>query len=104
MERRVFIEEGLYRLKSPGGILPEVQPFPMAARIPDLSDKVVYCVSQVVMGADIFLQKVAKALPDYIPGVKTLFKRKPAAYMTDDPEIWNEIESKADAVIYGCGA
>lgn len=104
MEGNVFVAEGVYRLKSPSGILPEVHPVPMAARIPELTGRVVYCVSQVVMGADMFLQKVARALPEYIPEVKTVFRRKPAAYMTDDPELWDEIQSKADAVIYGCGA
>ena len=89
---------------NPGGLEREATPFPLAPRIPDLTGKIVYCISQYVGGADIFLTRVADALPQYAPGVKAVYRRKPGNYQIDDPDFWDEIEKEADAVIYGCGA
>ena len=96
--------ETLYGALNPRGIKPEVQVIPMVPRVSDLVDKVVYCISQTFGGADIFIQKVKEALPLYAPGVKAEFRKKPAFYGTDDPELWEEVEKEADAFIYGCGA
>jgi hypothetical protein len=93
-----------YITLNPCGEKQEVQAVPMTPRLPDLKDKVVYCISQFVGGADTFLSKVAEALPQHAPGVKTVYKRKPSAYGSDDPELWTEIKEKGDAIIYGCGA
>lgn len=93
-----------YAVMNPVGEQHSAIPAPLAERLPDLSGKVVYCVSQIVMGSEIFIEKVASILPRYSPDIKVKSVRKPAAYMTDDPELWDEIASQADAVIYGCGA
>ena len=93
-----------YAVMNPLGEQHETDPSPPAERLADLRGKVVYCVSQIIMGSEIFIEKVASILPEYAPGVKVKSVRKPAAYMTDDPELWDEIASEADAVIYGCGA
>ena len=94
----------LFEVLNPTGLMQEGTPIPLAARAPDLTSKVVYCVSQYVGGADVFLKKIADALPHYVPQVKAVYRRKATAYMTDDPELWDEIVKEADAVIYGCGA
>ena len=62
--------ETLYAALNPRGIKPEVKEIPLGPRVPDLNGKVVYCISQTFGGADIFLQKVAEALPHYAPGVR----------------------------------
>lgn len=97
-------ETTAYPVLNPSGEPKEAVPVPLAPRVGDLEGKVVYCISQFVGGADTFMQKVAGALPPQVPGVRTVYRRKPAAYMTDDPDLWNEIREKAHAVIYGCGA
>ncbi|OIQ94746.1 hypothetical protein GALL_233000 [mine drainage metagenome] len=97
-------EEATYTVLNPCGTEHEVASVPMAERIPDLSGKVVYCISQIVAGADVFLKKIADALPRYIPGVTAVFVHKSTPYMSDDPELWAEVVSKGHAVIYGCGA
>jgi len=104
MGKEVSKEDHPLAVLDPSGIKRETTIIPLAPRISDLTDKVVYCISQYVGGADIFLKKVADALPQYIHGVKAIYKRKPSAYSTDDPELWDEITKQADAVIYGCGA
>jgi hypothetical protein len=96
--------EGTYKVLNPLGEAREAEPIPLAPRIPDLIGKVVYCISQYVGGADIFISRVANILPRIAPGVTAVYKRKPGAYMSDDPDLWEEVLEKADAVIYGCGA
>jgi hypothetical protein len=93
-----------YPVLNPCGEAKVAVPVPLAPRVGNLEGKVVYCISQFVGGADTFMQKVAGALPQQVPGLRTVYRRKPAAYMTDDPELWSEIREKAHAVIYGCGA
>ena len=96
----------LFEVLNPSGLMGEeaLIPLALAARIPDLTGKVVYCVSQYVGGADVFLKKIADALPHYIPQVKAVYRRKTTPYMTDDPRLWDEIIKEANAVIYGCAA
>lgn len=93
-----------YAVMNPLGEQHAAEPVPLADRLAGLSGKVIYCVSQIVMGSEIFIEKMASVLPRYAPGAEVKCLRKPAAYMTDDPELWDEIASEADAVIYGCGA
>jgi hypothetical protein len=94
----------VFRVLNPTGIEQEVAPISLAPRVADLSGKVIYCISQYIGGSDVFLQKIAEALPRHVGNIKTVYKRKPANYQVDDPELWAEIEREADAVIYGCGA
>ncbi len=96
--------EPAFTVLNPSGLKQEVGPVTMAPRIPDLKGKVIYCISQHIGGADVFLKKVAEALPRIAPGVEAVYERRETAYMTDDPELWNALTKKADAVIYGCGA
>lgn len=96
--------EPVYKVLNPRSIVPDVKLTPLAPRVPDLNGKVVYCVSQHVCNADIFLNKVADSFPKFAPGVKAVFKSKQAVYMSDDKELWDEISKEADALIYGCAA
>jgi hypothetical protein len=94
----------LFEVLNPSGLMREAALAHLAARVPNLTSKVVYCVSQYVGGADVFLKKIADALPHYVPQVKAVYRRKTTAYMADDTELWDEIVKDADAVIYGCAA
>jgi hypothetical protein len=93
-----------FQVLNPSGLRREAAPTTVTPRIPDLNGKVIYCISQHIGGADIFLKKIAEVLPQIVPGVKTIYERRETAYMTDDPELWSVIVKEADAVIYGCGA
>jgi hypothetical protein len=94
----------LFKVLNPAGLERYVAPVPLSPRVTDLGGKVVYCISQYIGGSDVFLQKIAEALPRYVANVKTVYRRKPANYQIDDQELWDEIVKEADAVIYGCGA
>jgi hypothetical protein len=104
MIQRDFKNRNTYTVLDPRGIEPKRSSFHLSPRIPDLTDKVIYCVSQHIAGADILLRKIAEALPRHVSRVKAVYKRRTSAYMTDDTELWDEIAEKADGVIYGCGA
>ena len=104
MEIMNFQKPATYAVLNPLGEAKTTESLALAERPGNLRGKVVYCVSQIIMGSEIFMDKMAALLPDYAPGVIVKSVRKPAAYMTDDPELWDEIADEADAVIYGCGA
>ena len=94
----------LFEVLNPSGLMREAVPAPLTARVPGLTGKVVYCVSQFVGGADVFLKRIADALPQYAREVKAVYRRKTTPYMTDEPGLWDEIIKEANAVIYGCAA
>jgi hypothetical protein len=96
--------ENTFAVLNPAGVGKEAAPLPLAPRVADLAGKTVYCISQHVGEADKFLKKVARALPTMIPGVKAVFRKKTSAYMSDNPDIWDEIRKEGAAFIYGCGA
>ena len=104
MEIIGFQKKPTYTVINPLGERHVALPGPLAKRLAGLEGKVVYCVSQIIMGSEVFIEKMASVLPEFAPGLKVKCVRKPAAYMTDDPELWDEIASDANAVIYGCGA
>jgi hypothetical protein len=96
--------EPTYAVLNPQGIKPDVKQFALTPRLTDFNGKTVYVISQHVGDADIFLKKVTKLLPQYLPGVKAVYKDKPSAYMTNDPELWDETAKNAQAYIYGAAA
>ena len=93
-----------YTALNPRGVVPETKLIPLSERISDLKGKVVYCVSQHVGDADIFLKKVADSFPKFAPGINAVFKSKQAVYMSDEEDLWDEITTEADALVYGCAA
>lgn len=96
--------EPLFEVLDPAGkALPTPQKA-LSPRLASLEGKTVYCISQSVAGADILLEKIAQVLQAIVPGVKAVYRRRTTTYMMEDRPIWDEIEAKADAVIYGCGA
>ena len=97
----LYAEEPVYKALNPRATQHEIKLFPLASRVTDYNGKVVYVISQHVGDADIFLKKIAKELPKYLPGVKAVYKDKPSAYMTDDPEVWDEVAKNAQAFVYG---
>jgi hypothetical protein len=94
----------MYEVLNPRGIQGETKLILPTPRLTDLKGKVVYCVSQHVGGADTFLKKVAEKLAKYAPGVKAVYADKASWYGSSDPELWDEIAAKGNAVIYAAAA
>jgi hypothetical protein len=95
-------EKGL-QVYNPRGYKPDIQLVPLAARVPDLNDKVVYMITQKAEGSEIetVFDMVKEELTKRFPRVKIVFKYKPSAYMTSDPALWDEMVKDAQAFIYG---
>ena len=68
-----------------------------------LDGKTVYLVDVRFDDGDLLLQEMQKWFSERMPQVKTVFVRKSGVYTQDDPELFQEISEKADAVILGVG-
>jgi hypothetical protein len=97
--------EPRYEAVNPRGLMPSVQLQPLAMRPGDLGNKVVYVIHSWPVGSgsqlDEVLRKIGEYLIDRFTGAKIIARTKPSAYQVDDPEFWEDIAQKADAVIYG---
>jgi hypothetical protein len=88
----------------PGG--PPAGPVPestaMARRPGTLENKIVYLVDTGFGGSYRFMQQLQKWFAANMPSVKTIRKRKPGnVFMDDNPELWEEVKAKGDAVVLG---
>jgi hypothetical protein len=90
---------------NPLGFIPDVKLIPLAPRLSDLNDKVVYIIHSWPVGSgsqlDDLLVKIGNLLTERFPKAKIIAKAKPSAYGTDDPEFWDEIVKEGNAFIYG---
>lgn len=93
-----------FAVLNPAGEPHFAPPLTPTKRLASLEGKTVFCISQVIGGADTFISWVAENLHRHAPGVKTVFIRRETTYMSDDPALWQRVADEADAVIYGCGA
>ncbi|HME42453.1 MAG TPA: hypothetical protein VKF36_05140 [Syntrophorhabdales bacterium] len=99
----IFCQESVYKVLNPRGIVKEVKITPLAPRVADLNDKVIYLVTPKQEGShiEVALEKIGEALKKRFPNVKVIFKHKPSPYMTDDPDLWNEMVKNGNAFVYG---
>jgi hypothetical protein len=89
---------------SPIGQPPPIQLKPMAPRLDTLDGKSVYLVNDGYLGTDILLAEMADWFKANMPEVTTVYRRKGGGGFTaEDPQLWAEIEEKADAVVMGMG-
>ena len=54
-------------------------------------------------GTAIVAEEGATCLKEHMPQVNAVFVRKSGVYTQDDPELFEELRQKADAVILGTG-
>ena len=103
MENRLTNESftAVYSVLNPSGIRPTVDRIPLSPRLASLKGKVVYFVEALRDAVPDLLEELAKRLPQYAPGVKTVYRKKPTGWQTDHPETWNEVVQKADAMVSG---
>ncbi len=95
--------EPVYEALNPRGTMPEMKLTPLAQRPADLKGKVVYIINSWKEGSELegVLAETEAYLTKRFPGVKVVSMVKPSAYMSDDPELWDEMAKKADAFVYG---
>jgi hypothetical protein len=80
-----------------------VQPHPLAPRLDTVQDKTVYLVDVGFGGGWEFLEETVGWFSRNMPSVKTVLLHKKGIMFVDEPEMWEELHQKADAVIFGVG-
>ena len=81
----------------------KIQPSPLAPRLGTLEGKTLYMVDIGFGGGYDFLEEAAAWLNRNIPSAKIELRHKRGNMFLDDPELWEEISDKGDAVIFGVG-
>ena len=81
----------------------ELVPLRMAPRLDSLDNKTIYLVDVGFAGGKEFLEEVQAWFSKNMPSVKTVLRIKGGTPFSDSPELWTEIKSKADGVVFGVG-
>ncbi len=80
-----------------------IQPRPLAPRLETLQGKTVYVIDVGFGGGWEFLEETVDWFARNLPDVKTVLQHKKGIMFVDEPEMWEEIAQKGDAVIFGVG-
>ena len=89
---------------NPLGTPPPITLKPMAPRLDTLDGKTIYIVDDGFVGGDRLLLEIVDWFGANYPDTTALYKRKGGGgFDVEDPQLWAEIEEKADAVIIGMG-
>ena len=105
MQQPITIEDMFKRLHvlNPQGKPPAIQKVPLAPRPASLSGKTVYFVDSRFAGGESLLRQFMNWFHEEAPDVITVFREKVGAYFDDDPNLWNEIKEKGDAMVMAIG-
>jgi hypothetical protein len=96
-------DEPLYKVLNPTGNPPPIERKAMAPRPSSLNGKTIYLVDVTFDNGDKFLQQMQAWMAVHMPEVKTVFRVKKGAYVTDDPDLWKEIKSVDGMMIMAIG-
>ena len=85
----------------PRGLYNDIIQAPLSQRPADYSGKTIYIIESWPRnsGFEEIMDRMKKYLSDKYPGVKFL-QTKRTMYASDDPRLWKEVKSKADAFVY----
>jgi hypothetical protein len=75
----------------------------MAPRLDTLDGKTVYIVDVRYPLTHQLFEEMQKVLAEKYPKTNWILKEKAGSYSNDDPELWEEIKTKSDAMIIGIG-
>ena len=88
---------------NPMGYPPQITQLGMAERPETLEGKTVYLVDCRFDDGDLLLGQMEAWFNEHMPSVKTVLKSKSGVYTQDDPELFQEIKEKGDALVLGVG-
>ena len=91
----------LYEVLNPRGVILSKQVSPMSARLEDLKGKTIYYVDVGKPESDVLFDALEQQLPLVSPETRFIRRRKKMSYLTDEHELWEDIEKNADAFIIG---
>ncbi|MBN2061018.1 MAG: hypothetical protein JW882_11455 [Deltaproteobacteria bacterium] len=101
-EPNLKAENNRFAVLDPRGYVPEVELIPLSPRPGDLKGKTVYIINSMPQGTGLegILERTALVLKEKFPGVEVISRNRGARYMTDDPELREEMIAGGDAFIY----
>ena len=88
---------------NPMGYPPQITQLGMAERPATLEGKTVYLVDCRFDDSDLLLGQMQAWFSEHMPSVKTVLKSKAGVHTDDDPELFQEIQEKGDALVLGVG-
>jgi hypothetical protein len=91
------------KVYNPMGYPPQITQLGMAERPATLEGKTVYLVDCRFDDGDLLLGQMEAWFNEHMPSVKTVLKSKSGVYTQDDPELFQEIKEKGDALVLGVG-
>lgn len=96
-------DQSVISVLNPTGYAPAIERKPMAGRPASLDGKTIYLVDITFNNGDVFLKEMQKWFKANMPAVKTVYRAKKGAYFSDDPDLWNEIQSAGGLMIMAIG-
>lgn len=91
------------KVMNPMGYPPAVTQIEMAPRLDTLEGKTVYLVDCRFDDGDLFMAQMDAWFEEHMPSVRTVLRSKSGVYTEDDPELFEEIAEKGDALVLGVG-
>ena len=91
------------KVYNPMGDPPQIAQLGMAERPETLEGKTVYLVDCRFDDGDLLLGQMEAWFNEHMPSVKTVLKSKSGVYTQDDPELFQEVQEKGDALVLGVG-
>jgi len=88
---------------NPRGYPPTIEQLGMAPRLDSLEGKTLYLVDTRFDDGDLLLQQMQAWFVEHMPTVQTVCVSKSGVYTEDDPELFQEIKEKGDAMIMAIG-
>ncbi len=88
---------------NPMGYPPRITQLEMAPRPDTLEGKTVYLVDCRFDDGDLLMGQMQAWFAEHMPSVKTVLKSKSGVYTEDDPELFQEIKERGDALVLGVG-
>ena len=80
-----------------------IEPKALAPRLDTIKGKTLYLIDIGFGGGWEFLEETVAWFARNQPEVKTVLQHKKGIMFIDEPEMWADINQKADAVIFGVG-
>jgi len=88
---------------NPMGFPPRIVQLGMAPRLDTLERKTVYLVDCRFDDGDLLMGAMQAWFAEHMPSAKTVLRSKAGVYTQDDPELFQEIKERGDALVLGVG-
>jgi hypothetical protein len=88
---------------NPMGYPPAITQTRMAPRLDTIEGKTIYLVDCRFDDSDLLMDQMAGWFAEHMPGVRTVRRSKSGTHSDQDPELFQEISERGDAMVLGVG-